>query len=540
MMDARILLGAALALPLGLLFACLSSWVRKRMSSWLAIAPFPAFACALFAVHDVPLSFGTRQLRLTFVQDTPGAILLGVAALLWITSGSYASACLRGQPNRRRFAVCWLMALTGCIGVFLAADMVSFYFMLALLTLGAGGLIIHDDTPEAWRAGAVYVGLALLAESLLLPAFIMLAMNASDGLLIRDAIAVLPTSPQRDLIIALLVAGFGIKAALVPLHFWMPLAYTAAPIPAAAVLSGAVVKASVLGLIRFLPLGTAMPDWGTALVAAGLLGAFYGVAIGITQKNPKTVLAYSSVSQMGFIVAVIGTGVSAGDDGVALAVAFYAGHHVMVKGALFLAVGVITAGGARPMWVLLPAAIVGLGLGGLPLTRGALAKLAVKGPFGDGFAGTLAMLSAAGTTLLMLYFLRRLAESAKRDESAPAALVRPWLLMALLSMAVPWMVYEALPIGTWQDALSPYALWELSWPMLLGGVFTLALWRWHDRLPRVPVGDIAAGISSTARVTVACGRMLEQADRVLRLWPVAGASLLIVTILLGLAMLAGR
>jgi multicomponent Na+:H+ antiporter subunit A len=141
---------------------------------------------------------------------------------------------------------------------------------------------------------------------------------------------------------------------------------------------------------------------------------------------------------------------------------------------------------------------------------------------------------------LMLYFLRRLAESAKRDESAPAALVRPWLLMALLSMAVPWMVYEALPIGTWQDALSPYALWELSWPMLLGGVFTLALWRWHDRLPRVPVGDIAAGISSTARVTVACGRMLEQADRVLRLWPVAGASLLIVTILLGLAMLAGR
>jgi formate hydrogenlyase subunit 3/multisubunit Na+/H+ antiporter MnhD subunit len=301
-------------------------------------------------------------------------------------------------------------------------------------------------------------------------------------------------------------------------------------------LSGAVVKASILGLIQFLPLGTALPDWGTALAAVGLLGAFYGVAIGITQTNPKTVLAYSSVSQMGFIFAVIGTGISAGDDMVALAVAFYAAHHVLVKGALFLAVGVITTGGARPMWVLLPAAIVALGLGGLPLTRGALAKLAVKGPFGDGFAATLAMLSAAGTTLLMLYFLYRLAESARRDATAPTGLVRPWLLMALLSMIVPWLLYEALPIGTWHDAVSPSALWELTWPVLLGALLALGLWRSRDRLPRVPAGDIAAGLDSAVRVAVSCGGMIERADSVLRRWPAAGVSLLVVTLLLGAAM----
>jgi formate hydrogenlyase subunit 3/multisubunit Na+/H+ antiporter MnhD subunit len=540
MISTETLLAAALVLPLGLLLACLSSGARRRMLSWLPIAPLPPLAAALLATRDTPLSLGTARLHLTFALDAPGAILLGVAALLWIASGAYASEDLRGQPNRERFAVCWLMTLSGCVGVFLAADMIGFYSFLALLTLGATGLITHNETPQAWCAGAVYLGLGLLAESFLLVAFVLLAAGSANSFLIRDAVAGLATSPQRELIVALLIAGFGIKAALVPLHFWMPLAYTAAPIPAAAVLSGAVVKASILGLIRFLPLGTALPDWGTGLVAVGLLGAFYGVAIGITQTNPRTVLAYSSVSQMGFIVAVIGTGVSAGDGAVALAVAFYAAHHVLVKGALFLAVGVMTAGGERPIRVLLPATVIALGLGGLPLTWGALAKLSVKGPLGDGFAGKLATLSAAGTTLLMLYFLRRLAESAKRDATAPNGLVWPWLLMALLALAVPWIVYVVLPIGTWEDALSPSTLWKLSSPMLLGVLLAFGLWRWHDRLPRVPEGDIAAGLEGAARMTISCGEMFERADRVLRQWPVASASLLVVTILFGAAMLLGH
>ena len=131
-------------------------------------------------------------------------------------------------------------------------------------------------------------------------AFVLLATQIpGDSLLIRDAATALPTSPQRDLILALLIAGLGMKAGLVPFHFWMPLAYSAAPTPASAVLSGAVVKASILGMIRFLPLETALPDWGTALAAAGLFAALYGVVIGITQRDPKVVLAYSSVSQMG-------------------------------------------------------------------------------------------------------------------------------------------------------------------------------------------------------------------------------------------------
>jgi formate hydrogenlyase subunit 3/multisubunit Na+/H+ antiporter MnhD subunit len=432
------------------------------------------------------------------------------------------------------------MALTGCIGVFLAADLVSFYFLLALLTLGAGGLIVQDGTAYAWRASAIYFGLALLAEAFLLGAFVLLAASMPDSLLIRDAAAALPTAPQRNLILALLIAGFGVKAGLVPLHFWMPLAYRAAPIPASAVLSGAIVKASILGLIRVLPLGEVLPNWGIGLLTAGLFAAFYGVAIGITQTNPKVVLAYSSVSQMGFIIAVIGGGLSAGNTDTAPLVAFYAAHHVLVKGTLFLAVGVLAAGSARPLRVLLPATVIALGLGGLPFTGGALTKLAVKDSFGDGLASTLATLSAAGTTLLMLHFLRRLAATARQDTAAPVGLVWPWLFMALASVVVPWIVYETVPIGTLEDAVAPAAVWEAFWPVLLGGALAVGLWRWGDRLPRVPGGDIAVAIDGITRIAVRWGEMLERADIVLRRWPVASVSLLVLTIALSAAMVAGR
>ena len=127
--------------------------------------------------------------------------------------------------------------------------------------------------------------------------------------------AALPASPWRDAVIALVVAGFGMKMGLVPFNGWMPLNYAAAPIPAAAVLSGAGVKAGVIGLIRFLPLGVPLEELGDGLAALGFFTAFYGVAIGLTQHNPKHVLAYSSISQMGVIAAAFGFALAAGDAG---------------------------------------------------------------------------------------------------------------------------------------------------------------------------------------------------------------------------------
>ena len=373
------------------------------------------------------LAFDQPALRVSLVLDPPGAMLLAVVALVWIAAGAYAFADVRGKPNAEFFAVCWLLTLIGSLGVFIAADLLTFYLVYALVSIPAFGLIAHDGGAEARRAGGVYMAFTVLGEAFLLMGFVLLASAEPSGSLrIADVMAALPGSPWRDAALALTIAGFGLKIALVPMHGWMPLAYTAAPIPAAAVLSGAAVKAGVIGLIRFLPFELALPGWGEAPVVLGFFSAFYGVAIGITQQNPKTVLAYSSISQMGAIAAVVGMGLVSADKGVALDAAFYAAHHALVKGALFLAIGVAAASSARRLWrVLAPAAVLALSLGGLPLTGGALAKLAIKAPLGAGIVGSLATVSAAGTTLLMLHFLRRLAGTASRSGGGGACRACP-------------------------------------------------------------------------------------------------------------------
>lgn len=541
-MLGQLLLAVTLGLPSLMLATCLWACVRERMLALLVFAPLPAIAAALFAV-DSQLLLGQGRLQLALQLDFLGAILLGVAALLWSMAGLYAATYLRGTANCGRFVVCWLMTLMGCLGAFVAADMLSFYLLLALLSVGACGLVVHDQSASAWRSGGIYLGLSLFAESCVLLAIILLAAaTQGDSLLIRDVVAELPQSPWRDVTLGLLIVGLGLKAGLVPLHVWMPLAHAAAPIPASAVLSGAVVKVGIIGLIRFLPLQTALPEWGFALTAAGFFTALYGVAIGITQQHPKAVLAYSSVSQMGVIVAVLGMGLSAGETSAALSAVWYAAHHVLVKGTLFLAVGMVAATGARHLWpILVVVAVLALGLGGLPLTGGALAKYAVKGPLGDGLAATVANVSAAGTTLLMLHFAYCLKPFAAKDAQAQPGkgLLIPWCVLALSSLLIPWLMYMWVATGSVADMLEPASLWLSLRPPLVGIITAIALWYWGVRLQRVPVGDIAVLFGAMMPRNGHVNLVFEQIDAWLRRWACACSALLILGLLFVWALYGG-
>jgi formate hydrogenlyase subunit 3/multisubunit Na+/H+ antiporter MnhD subunit len=536
----ELLLGVSLILPLAMLAACAVPELRERMPALLPFAPLPALAAALLAPNGSTLVLPDALFGLAFVLDRPAAMLLGTAALLWIAAGVYARAYLRGNPNSGSFAVWWLMTLTGSVGVFIAADLVSFYLFFTAVSLAAYGLVVFDDTPSARRAANVYVSLAVLGEAFLIMGFVLLAAGSSGGsLLIRDAVTALSASPWRDTALAFLILGFGLKIGLVPFHIWMPSTYTAAPMPAAAVLSGAAVKAGVIGFIRFLPFDIAMPGWGEALAAVGFLSAFYGVAIGVTRSNPKTVLAYSSISQMGVLAAVLGMGLATGDTSASAAGAFYAVHHILVKGGLFLAVGVAALTNARNLWrVLLPAAVLALGLGGLPLTGGALAKLATKAPLGDGIPGTLGTLSAIASSMLMAHFLRCLAASASQNSetTAPAGLALAWLATALAAVAVPWALYPATNVS--YDPLAIGVLWDALWPVLAGVALAAALWRWQHFPP--PERDLLPAEGPALRAAQKLGVTMERADWYLQQWPVAGMLFLALTMIMAGAMLIGR
>lgn len=524
---ASLWLGAMLAVPL----AVLALWVARPggfAGALLAAAPVPGLVAALLALAGEPMALDLPALRLSFVLDRAGGVMLAAAALLWIVAAGVARTFLEGDRHARRFGVSWLLTLLGSLGVFAAADLIGFYLVYALVSVPAYALVAHEESANADRAGAVYLAFALLGEALLLMGFVMLAAAEPTGSVrIADVMAALPRSPWAVPAVALTATGFALKMALVPGHGWMPLAYTAAPIPAAAVLSGAAVKAGVIGLIRFLPFELA--GCGEILVLFGLCSAFYGVAIGLTQRNPKTVLAYSSISQMGVLATVLGMGLAVGDPSVRLDAAFYGAHHVLAKGALFLAVGVaLSSTTGRSGAFLALVAVVALGLGGLPFTGGALAKLVVKEPLGKGLVGTLALASSVGTSLLMTHFVATLA---RRE---PVLAARPtdrgaWAVAAVAAIAVPWLLAALLGGDLW-SVLQPSILIASALPVALGVLLWVAVRRLQDRLPVVPAGDVVGAMERAVRATYGIADGFVWLDGTLRQWAVAGVALLAVTV----------
>lgn len=536
-MDSGLLLVATLAVPLAMVVACLHPAVYERILTWLPLAAVPGMLAALLERGD-SIVIAPAPLRLTLALDEVGALLLGGASLLWGAAGFYASITMRGRPGVGRFAIWWLLTLTGSLGVFIVADMTSFYLVFSLASLAAYGLVSFENTARAQQAGFVYMALALLGEALILLGFVMLVTAVPGGNpLIRDAVATLPGSPLENPAVLLLILGFGLKMGLVPLHVWMPLAHPVAPIPASAVLSGVIVKAGVIGLIRFLPLEVPSPDWGMALVGLGLLTAFFGVFVGLTQPHAKTILAYSTVSQMGVVAAVIGAGMTTGAPHTATLAAFYALHHLLVKGALFLGVGIAGATGKshRVSIVLFPMTLLALSLAGLPFTSGALAKFATKPLFIDGVSALLASLSAAGSTMLMLHFLGRLQLLANDDqEAAPQRpLMLVWAIVAGSAFIVPWSVFPSITNYALADAVKIDVLWAASWPLLLGATLALITTRFISRMPTVPEGDVIVLLEKVAPLVMRIGSGIDRTDEVLRRWPVASVGLLSLAIAFG-------
>ncbi|MFT0860822.1 complex I subunit 5 family protein [Ancylobacter sp. G4_0304] len=530
---AGLLLLAAPGLPLAMLASALWRGPRARLMSLLPFAPLPALLAALLAPGGA-LVLAPDPLRLTLALDLPGAMLLGGAALLWSLAGFYAASYMARDARRAGFAAWWLATMAGSLALFLVADLASFYLAFSLASLAAYGLVAHERTPAAGRAATLYMVLALLGEAFLLMAFVMLATGQATGNpMIAEAVAGLPTSLWRGAILTLLILGFALKMGLVPLHVWMPLAHPVAPMPASAALSGIIVKAGVIGLIRFLPFEAGLEATGAVLVGLGLFTAFYAVGVGVTQHHAKVVLAYSTVSQMGVIAAVLGAGLALGDARTGTLAAYYALHHLLVKGALFLGVGV-AAGRALP-WQRAIMALLALSLAGLPFTSGMLAKYAVKDLFGDGPVLLLVTLSATGSTLLMLHFLRRLA-LAPDAKPAGAPLLAPWLGVAAASLLVPWALFPAASGYGFGAVFTASALWKATWPLLLGALLFLPLLRLRDRLPRIPEGDAvvlgAALLPLAQRASIAAERL----DDWIRRWPVAGALLVLVILLLGAAL----
>lgn len=392
----------------------------------LWIAPLPALGFALAGVGADPGIFPALFLETRLDFGPYGRFFLLLASLLWAAAGLFRWSSQRHhhEHGRYRFAFFFLVTLSGNLGVCVAQDLASFYVFFALMSFAAYGLIIHDQTPKARHAGRIYLIMTVFGEVLLASAFFYAGV-IGDSLLFEVVVHALegPGTGQHrvPLVFGLALIGFGIKAGVVGLHFWLPLAHPAAPTAASAVLSGVMIKIGLLGWLQLFSWSTVLVPWGLGMAWLGLLGAFYAAAVGFVRREPKTILAYSSVSQMGLMTMAVGFALAADPEaGNSLETAslfqgllLFVLVHGLAKGALFLGVGVAMAvprGTALAQIVLIGLAAAGLVLAGAPFTGGALVKDVLKvgaeqlPEIWSGFFIVLLPLTAVGTTLLLAMF----------------------------------------------------------------------------------------------------------------------------------------
>lgn len=538
--------------------ACAALCIHPRtLAAARALTPWAAFAALVIAL-TVPLGTSVQVdailLGLEFALDATGQIFLVFTSLLWWIAGLYAHAYFKGDDRESSFLLFFALALTGNLGLIVSQDVLSFYSFFALMSLASYGLVIHGRSEASLRAGRVYMVFAIGGELALFAGLVGLAAGA--GTLHFDQLA---SSPPPPWALACAAAGFGVKAGALGLHLWLPLAHPAAPIPASAVLSGAMIKAGLLGWIRVLPLGSpGFEGWGWALFGAGIAAAFYGAAVGVTQRDPKAVLAYSSVSQMGLMTAGLGFGLvhPAWSEAALVAVLLYAVHHALAKAALFLGVGVVSRIGAS--WrsaVGIGLAIPALSLAGAPLTSGALAKSLLKAPIAEAsVAGPsivlLLSLAAVGTTLLMIRFLIVLPRDDNTHSGRHLGLLLPWLALVLLGPVLAFAPWPA--VGTTSlDLLTPRKLAVGLAPVVAGVLLAVFTSRMIRRWPRlrveVPPGDLlvfftrrptrasfeksapVAAPASAGRAT-AVSRYAVRLEEILAVGPVAGALWLVLVL----------
>lgn len=305
----------------------------------------------------------------------------------------------------------------------------------------------------------------IAGELILFVAVVLLAAQNGGAL----ALSVLESNPPAGLIVPLLIVGFGIKLALPGLHFWLPQAYAVTPPAAVAVLSGAMIKAGLLGWLRFLPPGDALlADWGQVLIGIGVTGIFFGAIIGLLQQRSRLVLGYSSISKMGVLTSGMGATLAWPTAAPVLigAVVLYAAHHALVKGALFLGLGLVERGGLRP-WLLPGLAFLALALAGAPLTSGALAKSALTAALPQQAHYLLSVLAASAfaTTLMMARFLFLIVRQ-RTDVASPypTASVIAWLLLLAVIAAFPFAFAD---VGEFLTGAIPVILGALLSALIL-------------------------------------------------------------------------
>jgi len=291
---------------------------------------------------------------LSFRPTALGSFLALVAAGLWLLSTLYSLVYMQHEHSPSRFFGFLILSLSGCLGVFLAGDYFTLFLFFEFMTFAAYPLVIHEEDHNAMRGGDTYLYMSVAGGLVLL--FGILALVWTTGTAdIAPALDALYKGSINPYFIALaFIVGFGVKAGIVPLHIWLPQAHPVAPSPASALLSGVMIKTGAFGILSFLTVTMSSNEAhskllkiphniGYVLIWVALLTMIGGAFMALMQDSIKKILAYSSVSQMGYIMLAVGCAAYLSEHGGLsyTGAVYHAFNHAVFKSGLFMMIGTV-------------------------------------------------------------------------------------------------------------------------------------------------------------------------------------------------------
>ncbi len=330
--------------------------LHKPLGEGKARNPVTLIVLCLNVVALLPVLFGGERTLTLFtlsdslpvflrVDDT-GRWFSAIMAFVWAAAGAYSFEYMAKEEHLRRYYGFYLMTLGVLMALCFAGSIVTFYMFYEAMTLLTFPLVLHTMKRDAVAAGIKYLIYSVVGASLALLGILVLSPYvttfdfAVGGVLNLEAVA-----GHEGLVLAIafvMLLGFGTKAGLFPLHGWLPTAHPAAPSPASAVLSGIITKAGVLGCLRliycFIGVDFLRGSWvQTAFMSLTLFTVFMGSLLAYQERGLKKRLAYSSVSQVSYVLFGLSTMHPVGFVGAMLHVLC----HALVKDTLFMSAGAV-------------------------------------------------------------------------------------------------------------------------------------------------------------------------------------------------------
>ena len=321
------------------------------------------------------------------------AVYALLACAAWFLSGLFSKEYDRQMHNRGRYYAFMLLTLAGTVGVFLSTHLMTTWICFEFMFFSSYVLVAQEEDESALKAAGSYMTYGIIGGLAILMGLWLLYRHTGT-LEIASLAAACKSVSFGELLPAglCMVAGFGTKACMFPLHTWLPAAYTSAPAPASALLSGVIAKTGIYGIavvtVHIFSAEASHVIWGNILLVFSVCTMVIGGLLALFSVNLKRILACSSMSQMGFVIFGLACTSLLGEHGAMAAsgAVLHMINHTLFKQVLFTLAGIVMLrtgslllndirgfGKGKPL-LLIAYLCAALGIGGVPLLSGYVSK----------------------------------------------------------------------------------------------------------------------------------------------------------------------